>query len=309
MKQKLLVFSALFLCFAGVSLAQQDKLTSYFMYDKMSINPGETGIDDGICATSIYRNQWDKVSRAPNSIIFNVEANMNRYFPGGIGISFYNDQIGFMYQNSVLLNYSYPLQLPGYGTLGIGVGVGIMNFGLNPNWEPPQTLVDPSLSTAWSATALDMNFGLYFKADDDYYVGFSSTHLTEALLQDNAATSNNFRSARHYYLMGGKTFRGIGPGDIEANAMLRTDFIKTSFELNGRYFWNDLYGGMSFRTSDAIALLVGYRPLPDLTVGYGYDITLNKLAGISKGSHEILLKYCFYIPPPPIAKSKHPRWL
>jgi hypothetical protein len=86
---------------ATITFSQQDKLITHFIYDKMSINPGETGIDDGICLTSIYRNQWDKVNGAPNSAVFNVAANMNRFFPGGIGLSFYHDAIGFNRQNNL----------------------------------------------------------------------------------------------------------------------------------------------------------------------------------------------------------------
>ena len=102
------LWSLLFLSFSAFS--QQDKLITHFMYDKMSINPGATGMsitnDAGICGTSIYRNQWDKVNGAPNSAVLNVEANLSRFFPGGVGISFYHDAIGFARQNNVLLNYS-----------------------------------------------------------------------------------------------------------------------------------------------------------------------------------------------------------
>ena len=87
--------------------AQQDKLLTHFIYDKMSLNPGKTGIDmyNSICATSLYRNQWDKVNGAPNSFLFNGEANLDRVFHGGAGISFYHDAIGEMRQNNLLLNW------------------------------------------------------------------------------------------------------------------------------------------------------------------------------------------------------------
>lgn len=314
MKLRLLIITVLIVCTGGALYAQQDKIVTNYMYDQMSINPGATGINDGICATTIYRNQWDKVSRAPNSTLLNLEANMNRFFPGGIGIALYADRIGFQAQNSVLLNYSYPLELTGYGTLGIGVGVGILNYGVNPNWEPPQigtVGVDMTLPSSWSATGLDLNFGLFFKGDADYYVGLSATHLTETAVQSAAATStDDFSSRRHYYIMGGKVFTGIGPGDIKADAIVRTDFAKTAVELTGRYLWNNFaYGGIGVRTTEHVSILLGVKPIQDLTVGYSYDITTNRLAGISKGSHEILLKYCYYLPPPPIQKSKHPRWL
>jgi type IX secretion system PorP/SprF family membrane protein len=309
MKKKLLVASSFTVLFCSSFLAQQDKLITHFIYDKMSINPGETGLDDGICATTIYRNQWDKVNGAPNSAVLNVEANMNRFFPGGLGLSFYHDAIGFNRQNNLLLNYSYPLTISGAGTLGIGVGVGMINFGMDPTWAPPTTNPDNSLPVGFSATNLDLNFGLYFKGNQDYYAGISSTHLTESLLSDGVAT-NEYQTARHYYIMGGKKFRNIAGGDIDANVLMRTDMIKFSADINARYIWRNIaYGGLTYRTSDAVAIMLGWVPLRNMTVGYSYDITINKLSSISRGSHEILVKYCYYLPPPPIQKSKHPRWL
>jgi len=309
MKRNYLVL-LLLLALGGSSFAQQDKLITHFMYDKMSLNPGETGIDEGICGVMMYRNQWDKVNGAPNSIVLNVEANMNRFFPGGIGLSVFHDEIGFNRQNNIKLNYSYPLEIGGAGTLGIGVGIGLMNFSMSPEWVPPSTLIDPTLPVAYSSNNLDLNFGLYFKGKGDYYVGLSSTHLSESLFSSKGLNVTTFNSRRHYYAMGGKTFRGIGDGDIETNVLLRTDLLKFSADINARYLWKQkAYGGLTYRTSDAIAIMLGYVPIPNLTIGYSYDISINRLAGVSKGSHEIMVKYCYFLPPVPIQKSKHPRWL
>jgi type IX secretion system PorP/SprF family membrane protein len=311
MKKKLILLSSIFTVVASNLVAQQDKLITHFIYDKMSINPGETGIDDGICATTIYRNQWDKVNGAPNSAILNVEANMNRFFPGGLGISFFHDAIGFNRQNNVLLNYAYPLRLGNAGTLGIGAGVGIVNFGISPVWVPPTTTVDNSLPVGFSATNLDLNFGLYFKGNQDYYVGLSSTHLNESLLKKNVGViSQEYQVARHYYLMGGKKFRGVLGGDLDAQVLVRTDLVKVSADINVRYLWKDIaYGGLTYRTVDAVGIMLGWMPIKNLTIGYSYDVTTNKLASVSRGSHEILLKYCYFLPTPPITKSNHPRWL
>ena len=311
MKKKLIVLSSIFTVVASNLIAQQDKLITHFIYDKMSINPGETGIDDGICATTIYRNQWDKINGAPNSAILNVEANMNRFFPGGLGISFFHDAIGFNRQNNVLLNYAYPLRLGNAGTLGIGAGVGIVNFGMSPVWVPPTTTIDNSLPVGFSATNLDLNFGLYFKGNQDYYVGLSSTHLNESLLKKTVGVvSQEYQVARHYYLMGGKKFRDVLGGDLDAQVLLRTDLVKVSADINVRYLWKDIaYGGLTYRTIDAVGVMLGWMPIKNLTIGYSYDVTTNKLASVSRGSHEILLKYCYFLPKPPITKSNHPRWL
>lgn len=313
---KISVLSFVVLFVIGSATGQQDKLLTHFFFDKMSINPGETGLDDGICATTIYRNQWDKVNGAPNSAVLNIEANMNRFFPGGLGISFYHDAIGFSRQNNVLLNYSYPIQIGNLGRLGLGLGVGIMTYGMNPTWVPPQTTQDPSLPAAgFQAANLDLNFGAYFKGKN-MYAGLSSTHLSESVLSSVGIQTMpaTYQSARHYYFMGGYKVRDVAGGNIDGNLLLRTDLVKFSADINARYFYvknnKELaYGGLTYRTSDAVAIILGYNPIADLTVGYSYDLTLNKLSSVSRGSHEIMVKYCFYLPPPPVTKSRHPRWL
>ena len=208
--------------------AQQDKLITNFMYDKMSINPGKTGIDmdNSICATSIYRNQWDKVNGAPNSAVLNIEGNFSRLFKGGLGLAFYHDAIGFSRQNNLLLNYSYPIQIGNVGVLGLGLGIGIINYGIEPNWVPPTTANDLSLPVGFAATNLDANFGAYFQGKD-FYAGLSSTHLSESLLEKSVAgLDQNYQTARHYYLMGGKTFDDVLNGKIDAQVLMRTDLVK-----------------------------------------------------------------------------------
>jgi type IX secretion system PorP/SprF family membrane protein len=306
-----LIFSSVFSPF----FAQQDKVITNFMFDKMSINPGKTGVDmyNSICATSIYRNQWDKVNGAPNSAVLNIEANLTRFFKGGVGLAFYHDAIGFSRQNNLLLNYSYPIKISNIGVLGLGLGIGIINYGIDPTWVPPSNIPDPSLPVGFAATNLDANFGAYFQGKD-FYAGLSSTHLSESLLEKSVAgLDQNYQTARHYYLMGGKTFNDVLNGKIDAQILLRTDLIKYSFDINTRYFFtinnNELYGGLTYRNSDAIGVLLGFSPIDKFTVGYSYDITVNKLVSVSRGSHEIVLKYCYSIKSPKLTISRNPRFL
>lgn len=330
MKRGLLVFSSLFVLAAGVSHAQQDKLITHFIFDKMSFNPGAAGINDGICGTTVYRNQWDKVNGAPNSALLNVEANLMPLIKQdlGVGISFYHDAIGFTRQNSVLLNGSYRFDILGAGRLGVGIGLGLINVGMNPDWVAPVTNSDPSLPVGFADMKFDLNGGLYWQGNSDYYVGISSTHLTAPVLGDSSGNNPaggpatvTYNSARHYYAMGGKTFKNAfgSYGHLDVNVLMRTDMVKLSSDINVRYMWFDkAYGGLTYRTSDAVAIMLGARPflianpgtaMDHLLIGYSYDITINKLSSISRGSHEMLIKYCYYLPPVPIQKSKHPRWL
>ncbi|MBI1837898.1 MAG: PorP/SprF family type IX secretion system membrane protein [Flavobacteriia bacterium] len=313
MNKRVLLFATLLILNVSSLMGQQDKLLTHFIYDKMSLNPGSTGIDiDGICATSVYRNQWDRVNGAPNSAILNVEANMKRWMPGGLGLSFYHDAIGFYRQNNVVLNYSYPIVFENGSKLGLGLGLGLTNLGLTPEWVPPTSVYDKSLPVGFSGSGLDLNIGAYFKSNSGFYVGASLTHANAQRLNNKLSqTTQLIGFDRHYYLMGGyKRTLGSGNNAIDVQMLVRSILSETSVDLNARFMLGTLgYAGLSFRNSDAVALMLGYNVAPGFLVGYSYDFTINKLSSISRGSHEIVIKYCRPIPLPPIAISRHPRWL
>ncbi|MGV3611663.1 MAG: PorP/SprF family type IX secretion system membrane protein [Fluviicola sp.] len=325
MNKTLRILSAFVLCSFGAA-AQQDIALTHFIYNKFAINPGATGIEEGLCGNLIYRNQWDKVNGAPNSVVFNAEINMASFdkWRGGFGLNFTHDAIGFNRQNNVMLNYSHHLPLGG-GDLGLGVGVGMVNFGMNPTWIGPQTQIDPTFPGASSAITFDVNFGIYYR-HQNWFAGISSTHLQASTLgltsqfPLGSSTGNvDYDLARHYYAMGGYTFRRIGDGDIDVQATLQTDLRKYSANINARYIFRGfLYGGLGFRNSDAVSVLLGWRPFDKtlaskkgrcfMWVGYSYDITVGRLSKISNGTHEIALKFC-YIPIIPVTKAHHPKWL
>lgn len=304
---KKIIFKISLFCVLAITsaTAQQEKLLTHFIYDKMTINPGSTGLNEGITGVAIYRNQWDKINGAPNSVLFNVDAN-TRFMPGGIGLSFYHDAIGNMRQNNLLLNYSYPVRIPNVGELGIGIGLGMVNVGFNDNWIPSGgDYTDKLLPQAVGASNLDVNLGLFFRGMKQYYVGVSMTHLSGAELK-----SINYNNARNLFILAGKTFNLDAQAQkrLDVQMLTRTEFVKFSAELNTRFFYNFLYGGATYRISDGLGLMLGYDN-GNIGVGYSYDITMNKLKDISTGSHEVFLKYRYLIPDPPVQKSKHPRWL
>lgn len=306
MMKKLLKLLVLLLL-TNVTFGQQDKLLTHFIYDKMTINPATTGSEGGICGTLMYRNQWDKVNGAPNSAIFNVEADMKRWMPVNLGLSFFRDEIGFSRQNNLLLNAAYPIRLGG-GSLSIGVGVGIVNFGMDPTWIPPTSAVDKSLPNSSSETKLDLNGGLFYRqAQGKYFAGISSTHLVEAKLIDVG-----YQAKRHYNILGGYKFMDLfgEKRDLDIQAIVRTDLVKASFDLNVRYIHDKwFYGGLSYRLSDAVSIMAGIIPIKNLIIGYSYDITTNKLSNVSRGTHEVVVRYCYILPPPPITSHRNPRWL
>jgi len=54
---------------------------------------------------------------------------------------------------------------------------------------------------------------------------------------------------------------------------------------------NQLWGGLSYRTNDALVIIAGYNIKEKINVSYSYDVTLSKINSYSAGSHEIVVGY------------------
>lgn len=329
--RKVLLFAFSYLA-VNMSVAQSDKQLTNYMFDKMSFNPATTGFK-GYCATAIYRGQWDKVENAPNTMLVNVQGNLPNLLEGsGVGLSFTNDVIGLGTEMNITLNYAKHLPIPGVGILSGGIGVGIVNMGFDPKWNAPQTgdniSLDPNLPPGASATGLDFNFGLHFKGNQGYYVGLSATHLSQPDL-----TNVNFTKARNYYIMAGYDItQGTFPLlpdnlKITPQILFKTDGTAGVMDINVMAnYWmgspnsgaSGFWGGLTFRPSDAFAVLVGFQKeliskppkngllggTPDvLKIGYSYDAMTNKILGqYGSGSHELVFNYCVFAPPPKVRR-------
>jgi len=301
MKTQLLAFSTLFIFLFSFnsSQAQQDVQLTQFMYDKLSINPGIAGMSNMMCATGIYRSQWAKFQGAPKTALFNFHMPV-KVLGGGVGFTYYNDQLGFESNNIARLHYSYHRTIAnGVGDLGIGASVGLVSKRFNAQWVTPDGAnwwEDPSISAPnASAATSDFSLGLYYKTRK-LYLGLSSTHLTQSKL-----TSLSIQTARHYWVMAGYRWQVPGAPQIEIrpNVLAKSDGASTQIDINTIVSFKDqFYAGVSYRVGDAIAPMAGYKWNAwsgVMSFGYSYDITTSNLQSYSNGSHEVSLKYCFKI--------------
>jgi type IX secretion system PorP/SprF family membrane protein len=296
------------------------------MFDGMSFNPAMTGFK-GYCATAIYRGQWDKVENAPNTMLVNAQASLPNIGVGnggsGVGISFMNDVIGLGKEMDIKLNYAYHQHFQTKGFLSAGLGLGIESVGFDPKWVVPNpTALDPNLPLNASGTGFDVNFGLHWKGETvPYFVGVSMTHLTSPTLKNV-----NFTKARSYYVNAGLKINQVMVPlmperlDITPSFLFKTDAAAGIVDFNVMAnWWMDpssgnmgLFGGVTYRTKDAFALLVGFQIKkypgslggdPDgMKIGYSYDAQTGPLNQYGGGSHELMFNYCMFKPAPPVRR-------
>ena len=294
-------FSIILLSFAGLSgMAQQDPVTSHYMFNTLTYNPGIAGISGLICATAINRQQWTGFTGAPSTTIFNVNSPLP-FFNGnnGAGLSVQSDNLGFDKNISLSGSYSYHLDV-GQGKLGIGVSLGMLNKSLEPEWKIPSGDVhtppsgDPLIPEGKeSFVAFDAGLGLYYNADN-YYAAVSVTHINQPEIKYTKA--NTFIS-RHYYATGGYTFQLANPAfEITPYALAFSDGKIMQITVSSLVKYNKkIWGGVSYRAGDALIGMIGLELYNGLRLGYSYDFTLSDMSKSSNGSHEFMINYCFDI--------------
>ncbi len=285
---------------AGAALGQQEPQFSHNMFNNMGINPGFAGLRNAICATGLYRQQWagfvgengDKLS--PETYSLNVDAPIS-FIRGGLALGILQDNVGFHTAVGLNLAYSYHHNM-GYGRLGIGGRIGLVDQRIDFSQFEPGQDGDPALVSQDEQTRIMLDFALggFYKSDENAWLGLSVTQLRQARSEIGEAM---YQNARHYYLAGG--FEYIYPGNndyvINPSALLKSDFNSYQIDFNAMVTYkNVVWGGVSYRVNDAVVFLLGVK-LDQISIGYSYDFTTSLLgrSGRSWGSHEILLQYCF----------------
>ncbi|MGY6562355.1 MAG: PorP/SprF family type IX secretion system membrane protein [Luteibaculaceae bacterium] len=310
MKKSLLALAVLVVTSLSTN-AQQDPQFSQYMFDRLSFNPGFAGLEGSICATAIHRQQWAGFDGAPTSTLLNVHSPVS-LLGGGLGLTVVLDELGQETNTQVRANYSYHLNV-GPGKLGIGVGLGIANKAINGNnWRATDDVaLDGSIPLGTDQeSAFDLSFGLYYNTDD-LFVGISSTRMSESRF-DNV----NLQMVRHYYAVAGYIYRINGDDrlKLQPSTLFKFDGVSSQLDLNVNFLYNNsFWGGVSYRTADAIIPMAGYQTELGkgmIRIGYSYDVTTSRLSTFSSGSHEIMLNYCFTIDKPQYdIRYKNPRFL
>ncbi len=281
------------------AFGQQDPQYTNNMFYKLGVNPGFAGSEDAITGIILNRYQWSGFDGAPKTLVFSADAPINLFGkPSGIGINIISDELGP--EKNILVNFTYAWKasLP-IGNLGIGVSLGMFNKSLNGEWEIPEDDLgiytppgsDPAITQGEvSQVAFDAGIGVYLKGVN-YYAGASVTHVNEPPVRFSDLASTYL--ARHYYLMGGYNIRLSDPlFELRPSVLLKSDLAGWQVDLNANLVYDDrLWGGLSYRFQDAVALLFGVELFNGLRVGYSFDLVTSAIGRYGYGSHEVFISY------------------
>ncbi len=281
----------IFLFFASLSArAQQIPHFSQYHMNHYMINPAATGTSDNLPLSLVYRKLWAGIKGSPS--VQMLSGNMEVYKDMGVGAKLFNYQAGPVRKTGLEATYSYHLNLGTAGTkLSFGLSGLIYQYFLNKSELKVEDNTDEAFLGTEKMIVPDASFGMYLY-NEKYYAGISVPQLFQKNIDLKSDKILQQKQVRHYYLHGGYRFEAGSDFKIEPSLLLK--FVEAGIfqaDINAQATYRDFLSfGLSFRTSDAIVINLGYKS-PAFQAGYSFDLTITPLHNHSYGSHEIVLIY------------------
>lgn len=310
----LIVLSLLFV----TSVAQQVPMYSQYIMNGFLINPSFAGRDGYTTVTLTTREQWAGLKQAPGTYAASFQTRLlkNSYISKstsvrkdltkptkgskvGLGGYIFNDNNGIMRRTGFQAVYSYHLTMGKTGDvpndLAFGLALSAYQFAINTDGLI-YDVNDPFLNNYDRSVFIpDFNFGASYTTTK-YYVGFAMTNLLRGSLLFADTTDTKRHELGHYFLTGGIKFPLNKDWTLEPSAFIKSSdmlFKSIQMDLTTRvYYKGDYWAGLSWRTGDAIILMMGLR-YDKFYFAYAVDFTLTDIRKQSYGTHELTLAVKF----------------
>lgn len=295
--------------FYHIGHAGQDPLYTQFMTNPFLINPALTGTYPYYQIITNNRLQWVGLADAPITNTISMYGPMVNQ-PMGVGGYIMQDKWGPTSQISISGTYAYNYGIAEDLKISMGMMLGFFQYKIDGS-DLRAAEVDRYFTPGEIYTNFkpDASVGVYLYSSV-YHAGFAVTNLFGNKLQfddqyiENGDTLNHTTFSRlkqHFYLHGGYKYFVNTEIAVEPSLIVRkVTALPMQLDFNVRCFYgkrawdgNSFWGGLSYRTQDAINVMVGVVYQRKIEVGYSYDITINNTRAYHSGSHELMINFKF----------------
>jgi type IX secretion system PorP/SprF family membrane protein len=272
--------------------AQQEPMFTQYTFNPISVNPAYAGTRNALNINSLTRLQWVGLEGAPKTYSIAAHTPYNKK-KVGLGVTLITDEVGPIRNTYFTVNYAYRVNLTEKIKLSMGLKGGIVSYKASIRNLELNDPNDPVFAGNDKRVNPNLGAGVYLYADN-YYFGFSAPKLFQTTLDEENQQGNEMR--RHYYIIGGYALE-INPSLVFKPTVLfkAVEGSPLSTDLTAQFLLqNKFWIGTMYRIGDALGLFANVKITEQLTVGYGYDYSLNGLSGFNNGTHEIVISYDFY---------------
>ena len=293
-----IILIALCLVFIKPINAQQAPYYTQYMFNDYLINPAIAGTSNNFKIRANSRIQWIGITDSPRTM------SISGYGPYkekemGYGGYIYNDVTGPESRLSLGGTYAYNIAISDAWRISGGLSFGIMQYKLDGtimNFD--DELYDPVMSDGVESRIVpDATLGLYAWTTY-YFVGISAHQLLGNkynIHEETDSMQGVSRLTQHLYLAGGANF--ILNRDFHLSPTVLIKYTNPGLiqaEINAKVTYQRIvWGGISYRTGDAIAVMAGYNYENKIYIGLAYDITVSDLRRYSNGTIEVMIGYQF----------------
>lgn len=292
MTKKLLFF--IFLFGYCTCYAQQDAQFTQYMYNTININPAYAGSRGTLSVFALHRDQWIGLDGAPktNTISVNTPINNSNI---GLGVSLVNDKIGPTNENQFSVDLSYTIPTSEKWKLSFGIKGTANIFNLDISKLNPESQGDPSFQDLNNKFSPNVGAGIYWHSDKAY-IGLSVPNF----IQTNRYDDNDvaiYKDKINYYLIGGYVFNFSQEIKFKPAFLVKAvEGAPLQVDVSGNFlFFEKLTLGVAYRWDAAVSAMAGFQITDGLYIGYGFDQETTRLRNYNSGSHEIFLRYEFFI--------------
>jgi type IX secretion system PorP/SprF family membrane protein len=264
-------------------------LYSHHTFSGLAINPAYSGSHEMLSVSLSHRGQWVGFEGAPNYNILGVHAPYKNTRMG-LGLLVMNESMGLHKYTGIYVNYAHRMIL-GRGKLALGLkgGIGTGNMeGLD--------LGDDIEFSAKANSYLLPNFGvgLYYYTQK-FHAGLSVPLLLGYKSNDGDLAAYHDFNKYSYYLTTGVKIDIASHWQVEPSALLEYNKAGgTVADAGLELLYKDVISvGASYRTKQAVVLLLDYKITYQLRAGVAYDYGLGEINEYNRNSFEIALEYNF----------------
>lgn len=280
--------------------AQQDPMYSQYMFNQLSVNPAYAGVREMLTMTALYRKQWMGVSGAPTTVTFSADSPI-RNQKMALGFNLVSDQIGISKTMVINLSYAYRIMFSNGGRLSLGLQGGINQYradysSVNTSYDNAGP-ADGAFAKSTSSIFPNFGFGAYYHTGK-FFIGAAVPKMIKNNLAGTNSPTIDFtsypnRQNRHMFITTGYTFDLNQDWDLRPSLLLKgVHGAPLEMDINVNAWWkNKVGGGLSYRTADAVVIMLQFQVKDEFQFGYSYDMTTSKFSGTNRGSHELMLRY------------------
>jgi type IX secretion system PorP/SprF family membrane protein len=287
----ILIIGIFLLSAAGIRAQEKTLLYSHYTFNGLAINPAYAGSHEMLSVNLSHRSQWVGFDGAPSYNVFSAHSPLKKTTMA-LGLLVMNESAGLRKNTGFYLNYAHRLTV-GKGKLALGLKAGVSSG----NYDVSSLAGDDDAFNAAADNYLLPNFGFGVY----YYTKVFYAGISVPLIMGYRKNTEGKIAAYHdfekyaWYMNAGVNINVAEKWILQPSALL--EYEKSGgliADAGASILYRDLLRlGATYRSKQALVMLLDYRINYQLHAGFAYDYGMSGINEYNRNSFEIVLQFDF----------------